>query len=153
MINKEPVILTQLQLEERLAYWQKRLRLQDWLITVEVCRMREIDGSQARNHYQRVHKMARIYIGDETDYSPIQKHPLDMEWNLVHELLHLHFDALLTFGELATANEELPRLVYQETEAAIDCIAFALVMTNRQTVNELNEFMRREREGREFNEA
>lgn len=132
MINKEPVILTQEQLEERLAYWQKKLRLQDWLVTVELCRMKTLEDAQARNHYQRQHKMARIYIGDLTDYEPFQRVHLDMEWNLVHELLHLHFDALQTYAELASTSGELPRLVHQEAEAAVDSIAYALVTIDRE---------------------
>jgi hypothetical protein len=133
MDNRE-VIYTQEQLEDRLSYWQRRLRLQDWRLTVELCRMRDISDNQARIYYERSHKAGRIWIGDLTDYNPADKTALDMEWNLVHELLHLHFDAIDTHSE-----GERPKIVQQELEAAIDSIAQALVTLERRA-DELAEY-------------
>jgi hypothetical protein len=122
-----PVILTQEQLEERLRYWQHRLRLMDWVIFAEVCRMRDIDGIDARTIYVLPLKNARIWVGDETDYNPTVPLPLDMELNLVHELLHI------VMGEITDDIEREERgPKYNAMEQSIEAIAYALVHLERE---------------------
>ncbi|MFB4260498.1 hypothetical protein ACE106_15250 [Shouchella clausii] len=88
------VILTQKQLEERLSFWQEKLRLRDWYITVSKGRTKVV-GEKATGCVHAVHsnKQAHILILHEEDYVNMEESDIwvqDMESILVHELLHLH---------------------------------------------------------------
>lgn len=102
-----------------LAYWQRRLRLQDWHVTVEVVRGRKLDDlNLGECHSNLENKEAKIFLRDPIDYDPQSMIPSHPERTLVHELLHLHclpFDPKNNTLE-ATALEQ-----------AINCIASALV--------------------------
>lgn len=89
MYSSVEIILTKEQLEERLRYWQKLLRLQDWHIVIQICRGRDIDESDARCEQLQGLRQAIIKIADPVDWAPTVPLPLDMEWNLVHEMLHI----------------------------------------------------------------
>lgn len=115
----DAVILTQEQLEERLIWWQKVLRLQDWCVKVRLARERDFcHPAQGESEWVLQTKVAIIRVLDSADYSPYCILPQDMEKTLVHELLHLHFAPFNT--EKGTAED-----VAQEQ--AIDCIATGLV--------------------------
>lgn len=95
------VILTEDQLQEKLNYWQKRLRLQDWIIEVSISRGRDmLENSLACVNWELRKKMASIKILDQLDYPPDIMGVRNMENDLVHELLHLHFAPINDhFGE------------------------------------------------------
>jgi hypothetical protein len=115
----EEVILTKEQLQQKCNEWQKRLRLQDWIITVKICRYHETDeGRQAEVTWALSKKMASIKVVNSNDYPPDCMAPQDMENALVHELLHLHF-APLTKGQ----EDDL----YIQEEHAIESITSGLI--------------------------
>lgn len=83
------------ELKRLTRYWQKRLRLQEWNVHVELqSGLRDF----GRNDFDHNTKTAAIYIRDlekspigtlDTD-SPVDKHfPCDEEEILVHELGHI----------------------------------------------------------------
>lgn len=128
MTNKT-VILNQEQLEDRTRFWQRILRLQDWTLVAEVCRMRDIEGSDARTYYVLSVKHARIWVGDETDYKPTVPLPLDMEVNLVHELMHLVIAQLTDHIQKDPATNNA---LHNAMEQAVENTAQALVYLARR---------------------
>lgn len=87
-------ILTIQELEEACAYWQNRLRLNSWDISIGICRQSDFNNKDAQGEvdYEIAAGTAIIRILDSLDFpdSPFNQ---DMEVTLVHELLHLHFSA------------------------------------------------------------
>lgn len=120
----DEIILTQEQLEERLAYWQRVLRLQDWRVKARLVRERDFrnPGNQGECEWSLSTKVAIIRILDPVDYSPDCAWLQDMERTLVHELLHLHFAPFRAESDTA---EDISQ------EQAIDCIATGLVALYR----------------------
>lgn len=85
------------ELQEKLEFWQKRLRLADWDVDVKIVPLREMDGSQSGQvTYSVEHKWANIKLIDPADYSMEAMRPYVMERTLIHELLHLHMTAFKT---------------------------------------------------------
>ena len=85
------------ELLESLAFWQSVLRLQDWTIDVRQVRgngLNMVSDSVGRCRPVLTNKMATIGIIDPVDYDPECSFPLDQEWLLVHELLHLHLEPI-----------------------------------------------------------
>ena len=81
--------MTQQELESLCAKWQRRLRLQDWNVTVELVRHFDIPDRVDEASMQIERKEATIKI-----VSPADRHEQDnpFEHTLIHELLHLHFE-------------------------------------------------------------
>lgn len=117
----QEVVYTQSELEERLAYWQMRLRLQDWHIQIKIVRMSEMNGSIGRVLPLLEKKIASIRIADHADYPPDSITPNDMENTLVHELLHLHFYPLTKDKDFVL-----------EEEQAIESIVSGLINLERK---------------------
>ncbi|WP_433956986.1 hypothetical protein [Cytobacillus horneckiae] len=85
------VILTEEQLREKLKYWVKILRLQDWIIEVKIARGKDmLENASACVNWTLSKKMASIKVLDPIDYPDDVMGERDMENDLVHELLHLH---------------------------------------------------------------
>ena len=103
------------------AKWQKRLRLQDWRVTVEYKRARDLsgEGRSAEIGYILNHKHAIITLADPLDI------PADFEYNvkrsLIHELLHIHIKTF--FDETADNN----KMFYVEWEQVISILTDALL--------------------------
>lgn len=118
---------TQEELEQKLSYWQKRLRLQDWIIEVRIVRGREMDDDYAAQvNWILPKKMATISILDPVDYPPDLMSEQDMENDLVHELLHLHLAPIHEhYG-----NECQKYITFEEQ--AIESIAFGLIDAERK---------------------
>ena len=85
------VIYSDEQLKEKLSYWKKRLRLNDWIIKAMIVRQRDFSSPERLGEisYNIHNKTALIKILDPVDYDDWEKQ--NMERILVHELLHLHF--------------------------------------------------------------
>jgi len=111
---------------ERLSFWQGRLGLQDWKISVEVVRASELKPHTLGNvHWDRDRKTAVIRVLDPVDYHlPAPEVLPDIEFTVVHELLHL---------ELAPALAPLQRndADRREEEHAVNQIAAALLRLDR----------------------
>lgn len=112
---------TQEQLNAALAYWQKVLRLQDWIIIAKIERMANMGNKAGWCHWKTETKKAVIELLDPIDVIDWD-FPLDHEHTLVHELLHLHFELVHfhndfkegTIGDVAM-------------EQSIDCITTGIV--------------------------
>lgn len=124
----QEVILTEEQLQERLAYWQKVLRLSDWIVDVNITRERDMTrtGIAAEVEWTLQKKMASIRILDAVDYPTGLMDTQDMEQSLVHELLHLH---LAPISDHFSNDNDIYNLF---EEQAIDSIADALVRVSRE---------------------
>src|SRR5690606_21888239 len=91
---------------------------------------REVAGECEWNLHK---KMASVRILDPIDYPDDLMTDHDMEWTLVHELLHLHFAPI---GRDSDENQEI--LI----EQAIDSIAWVIVNLTRQN-KELKEGLKK----------
>lgn len=119
-------ILNQAQAEDRLRYWQRVLRLQDWDLRVEVVRWHEFgqDGPYMGQMIPHVNKaVANIKLIAPDDASPGWMREYDMEKTLVHELLHIHFQNARPNDAKADERGE---------ERAIEAIAEALIALDRR---------------------
>jgi hypothetical protein len=76
---------------QRLAVWQKRLHLEDWNISVTMARASELKPRTLGNvHWDSDTKTAVIHVLDPVDYHmPYREMLDDMEFTVVHELVHL----------------------------------------------------------------
>src|SRR3990167_913265 len=94
------------ELETACTEWQKRLRLQDWIVKPKLFRGRDMkmEGCQGECEFQLKNKTAAIRILDAVDYSEDYIIEQDMDKTLVHELLHLHFAALYANTDDASIN-------------------------------------------------
>lgn len=130
-------IYDQATLEARCAYWQKRLRLQDWEIDVTLQRQREFANEDAIGWVLPFdeQKKARIRLLDSVDWpegnSGFTPH-LDHEYTLVHELLHIHF------WKGANESEDNPQ-AHLVDELGVFLVAHTLVQLDRELREALGE--------------
>lgn len=92
---------------EILPYWQKRLRLEDWTISVLLSRPADLrPGTLGNIHWDADKKSAIIRVMDASGYTmafvPMLK---DMEFTIVHELIHLEL-ASLPISDANRSDEE-----------------------------------------------
>lgn len=111
------------RLSERLAFWQRQLRLQDWEITAELANVHEVGSRCALSNVNPSCKEARIRILAVAEWPvPSERVGLwDLEYFLIHELVHLHLNAWR-----GPAESDGDSMEYQQKEGAIDLIAGAL---------------------------
>lgn len=102
---------------EYLKYWQKRLRLQDWDIRIEVDN--DIENCSGQVTKSLDYQWAKILIKDPTKLPEDRYLVEDLEVTIVHELLHIRM-AYIT-GKKANHHEEM----------AIETIAQNLVALKR----------------------
>lgn len=113
------------ELQRDCAEWQKRLRLQDWIVKPMIARARELESNNCGGECEwnlRL-KTAVIRILSAVDYPDNLIFEQDMEQTLVHELLHLHFAPLFASTE--------DKSIECAQEQAIESIAGALVQLKR----------------------
>jgi hypothetical protein len=110
----------------RLWVWQKRLDLQGWDVSVVVLRADGLKPKTVGNiHWDRDKKTASIRILDPADYQlPLAAMLQDIEFTVVHELIHL---------EMAPILSDLPRTDANrlEEEHAVNQMAEALLQLDR----------------------
>ena len=106
--------------------WQRELRLQDWDVTVEIARQRDVgEATMGDCTRAKTKRVARIRLLDPRDIdgqdmiTPEEAH--DWENTLVHELLHLQLHDAFPGGYPAGGAEELA------IERAIDATSKALM--------------------------
>lgn len=114
-----------------LEYWQKRLRLQDWDLTLEIVRKSKITtGEFAEVEWSRIYRNAEIKLLDPVDFEEADTaRQKDMEDSLVHELLHLVLrDCRIN------SRDDKDKLTAQgiAEERAIDALSCALVSLHRE---------------------
>ena len=108
---------------ERLAVWQLRLNLQDWKITVIMSHPSDLKPRTLGNiHWDSDKKAAVIRVLDASDYK-LSYHEMldDMEFTVVHELIHLELSSL--------PRSEASR---RDEEHAVNQIADALLKLDRK---------------------
>jgi hypothetical protein len=110
-------------LNARLGFWQQRLNLADWKISMVLAHASDLKPKTLGNiHWDANKKTAIIHVLDASDYRTGCREALsDMELTLVHELVHLELSSLPR--SQASRHEE---------ELAVNRIADALVRLDRQ---------------------
>ena len=123
---RERTLLTERYATERLSIWQKRLRLEDWNISVVVSRATELKPKTLGNiHWDSEKKTASLRVLDPADYKlPFDEMLKDVEFTVVHELIHLELSAVLSPLQRNDANR-------REEEHAVNHMADALLKLDR----------------------
>ncbi len=111
---------------EKLRYWQKRLNLQDWKISLLLVRTADLKPKTLGNiHWDSDKKTAVIRVLDPADYKLTAQAMLDdMEFTVVHELIHLELSPVLSSLQRSDANR-------MEEEHAVNHMAQALLDLER----------------------
>lgn len=112
---------------EKLWKWQKRLGLADWKINVLVVRTTELKPRTLGNiHWDNERKTAIIRVLDPSDYKLAPRAMLDdIEFTVVHELIHLELSPVLSPLQRNDANR-------MEEEHAVNHMAQALLDLERR---------------------
>jgi hypothetical protein len=124
--SRERTLLTQSFANEKLWLWQKRLNLQDWNISVEMTRATDLKPRTLGNiHWDLDKKTAQIHVLDPADYHMTFNDMLsDMEFTVVHELIHLELSPVLSPLSRSDANR-------RDEEHAVNQMADALLKLDR----------------------
>ena len=93
---------------QKLAYWQQRLNLDQWHITVSVARATELRRDTMGNiHWDAQKQTAAIRVLDAADYTlPFPDTLRDVETTIVHELVHLSLSTIPRTEEARTPEEQ-----------------------------------------------
>ncbi|MDQ6760489.1 MAG: hypothetical protein M3Z32_11600 [Acidobacteriota bacterium] len=88
--------VTEAQVQRWLKSWQRRLSLDDWQISAHIVRSRDLKPDTLGNlRWNSADKTATIRVMDAFDYDlPAPEIETDMEYTVVHELLHLQLAVL-----------------------------------------------------------
>ncbi len=83
-------------LNERVGYWRQRLKLEDWHLAVVISRRDMLrPGTLGKIQWDKKRKSAAIQVMHPSDYKVAFEPMLaDMEFTVVHELVHLSLAAL-----------------------------------------------------------
>jgi hypothetical protein len=111
---------------EKLWYWQRRLNLQDWDISIVVARASELKPRTLGNiHWDATKKTAIIRVLDPVDYELSAAAMFeDMEFTVVHELIHLELSPVLSEFSRNEANR-------RDEEHAVNQMADAMLKLKR----------------------
>jgi hypothetical protein len=123
---RERTLLAEHYAVERLSVWQKRLNLSDWNISLVVSRANELKPKTLGNiHWDTEKKTAIIRVLDPADYKlPFNEMLQDLEFTVVHELIHLELSPVLSPLQRNDANR-------REEEHAVNHMADALLKLDR----------------------
>ena len=82
--------------QEKLHVWQQRLNLESWKVTVLLSRRSDLKPKTLGNiHWDADTMTATIRVQDPADYKlPFKEMLEDMEFTVVHELVHLQLSSL-----------------------------------------------------------
>ncbi len=100
--------LSEQRLKQQLTLWQDRLKLSDWDISLELARSADLRAGTLGNvHWDKPAKTAQIRVLDPNDYQTSYSVALrDMEFTIVHELIHLEL-ASLPRSDASRSDEEV----------------------------------------------
>jgi hypothetical protein len=122
----ERSLLAETFAREKLSVWQKRLNLQDWDVALEVVPSTGLRPKTLGNiHWDTDKKTAVIRVLDPADYRlPLHEMLDDMEFTVVHELIHLEIAPVLSHFTRSDADRS-------EEEHAVNHMAAALLHLDR----------------------
>lgn len=105
-------------IQEKLAVWQQRLKLEDWRISVAMTRRDNLKPKTLGGiRWDKRKKSAAMAVLDPSEYRlPFREMLDDMEFTIVHELVHLEL-ASLPRSEASRSSEE--HAVNQITDALL----------------------------------
>lgn len=114
-------------LREMLAYWLPVLRLSDWKVGLQSATMADLGGAIAQNTTYLDSKscLLRVSLLD----SRTAGEQYDLEEDLVHEIVHLHFDTLGRFANIA-CDSDLEKIALEQP---VEILSTALVDLRRQS--------------------
>ncbi len=94
--NKVIAAVTEAQVYTWVHTWQKRLHLDDWKIEARIVRASDLKPDTLGNlKWNSVSRTATIKVMNPTDYDLAASDvPEDIEYTVVHELVHLQLSAL-----------------------------------------------------------
>jgi hypothetical protein len=123
---RERTMLATTFTNEKLWFWQQRLHLQDWAVSVAVVHSSELKPKTLGNiHWDADKKTAVIRVLDPAEYQmPFNDMLDDMEFTVVHELIHLELAPVLSPLSRNDANR-------REEEHAVNHMAEALLKLQR----------------------
>jgi hypothetical protein len=124
---RERTLLAQSYASERLWVWQRRLNLQEWNVSVVVAPASELKPKTLGNvHWELDKKIAIIRVLDPADYRlPFNEMLQDIEFTVVHELIHLELAPVLSDLHRSDANR-------RDEEHAVNHVADALLNLGRK---------------------
>jgi hypothetical protein len=125
-VARQRTLLAETFTAEKLSTWQKRLNLQDWKISVVLARATELKPKTLGNiHWDTDKKTATIHVLDPADYHlPLDAMLKDMEFTVVHELIHLELSPVLAPLQRTDENR-------RDEEHAVNHMAQALLDLDR----------------------
>jgi hypothetical protein len=110
-------------IHEKLALWQGRLKLGSWTISVVISHPADLrSGTKGNIRWDAEKKTAVIRVLDASDdHMPFHAALQDVEFTIVHELLHL--------GLASLPRDEASRV---DEETAVNNVAGALLQLDRR---------------------
>ena len=114
-------------LRNRLVVWQDRLNLEDWNISLVMSHPSNLRrGTLGNVRWDVDQKTAVIRVLDASEYQkPFVVALKDMEFTVVHELIHLNFAPVVSDFQRSDANR-------REEEHAVNHMADALLKMDRK---------------------
>jgi hypothetical protein len=119
----ERALLAESYVNQKLWVWQRHLKLQNWNITIRMCGPSELKPRTLGNiHWDAEKRSAVIRVLDSQHYKMPYRDMLDdMEFTVVHELIHLQLSSLPRSEASRSAEEQ-----------AVNRIAEALLKLDRR---------------------
>jgi hypothetical protein len=118
LLSRDRAILAESYCGEKLWIWQNRLKLQDWKITVVMSHPSDLKPRTLGNiHWDADKRSAVIRVLDASEYRlPYRAMLDDMEFTVLHELIHLELSSLPRSDASRSAEEHA---VNRMTEALL----------------------------------
>ncbi len=116
---RERSITAESFVNEKLWMWQRRLQLTDWNVSIKMSRTSDLKPKTLGNiHWDTPTKTATVRVLALSEYTmPYDKALHDMEFTVVHELIHLQLSSLPRSDASRGAEE---RAVNQIAQALLD---------------------------------
>jgi hypothetical protein len=124
--SNERTLIVQRFAVEKLWSWQRRLKLKDWEISIVVAPIGTLKKNTVGNiRWDKDKKTAVIRVLDPADYKiPFDDILKDIEFTVVHELIHLEMSPVLADLNRTDANR-------MEEEYAVNHMTDALLKLDR----------------------
>lgn len=117
--------MSEAELKELCALWQKRLRLQDWNVSLAVKSAEDMEDGFAAIRPQLESKKAVMHVRQPGDVSSLDTQlGYDIEEYIAHELLHLHMEEFTP--------EDHDSHEYQAIEQAVGILADCMIRLSRE---------------------